>query len=129
MLLLKKIREYRAADNNRPSNSISFMPAVAATSGRLHCELVRILFLQAHRETDRFFAASGVEHAQHNQDQFRFRRAAFYSQLKSKVGNILAKATALRINLNIYDAPIASHTHTLTPPTHKLLVSYPLPCP
>jgi hypothetical protein len=79
MLLLKKICEYRAADNNRPSNSISFMPAVATTSGRLHCELVRILFLQAHRETDRFFAASGVEHAQHNQDQFRFRRAAFYS--------------------------------------------------
>jgi hypothetical protein len=55
------------------------MPAVSATSGRLHCELVRILFLQAHRETDRFFAASGVEHAQHHQDQFRFRRAAFYS--------------------------------------------------
>jgi type III secretory pathway component EscS len=41
----RKIREYRAADNNRPSNSISFMPAVATTSGRLHCELVRILFL------------------------------------------------------------------------------------
>jgi hypothetical protein len=63
------------------------MPAVATTSGRLHCERVRILFLQAHRET--FFAASGVQHAQHNQDQFCFRRAAFYSQLKSKVGNIL----------------------------------------
>jgi hypothetical protein len=33
----------------------------------------------------------------HNQDHFRFCRAAFYSQLKSaksKVGNTLAKATA-----------------------------------
>ncbi len=42
-----KIREYRADYNNRPSNSISFMPAVvhvASTSGCLHCELVRILF-------------------------------------------------------------------------------------
>ena len=38
-----------------------------------------------------YVAASGVEHAQHNQDQFRLRRAAFYFQLKSKVGNILAK--------------------------------------
>ena len=28
------------------------MPAVANTPGRLHCELVRNLFLQAHRETD-----------------------------------------------------------------------------
>ncbi len=45
-----------------------------------------------------------------------FRSAAFYFQLKSKVGNILAKATALLINLNIDGAPIAaSHTHTHTP--------------
>jgi hypothetical protein len=34
-----------------------------------------------------------------HQDQYR--RAAFSSQLKSKVGHILAKAADLRINLNI----------------------------
>ena len=50
----EKIREYRADFNSCPSHSISFMPAVATTSGRLHCELVRILFLQTHRETDAF---------------------------------------------------------------------------
>jgi hypothetical protein len=38
-----------------------FMPVIASTSGRLHSEFVRLLFLQAHRETDRFFAASGVQ--------------------------------------------------------------------
>ena len=32
--------------------------------------------------------------------QFHFRRAAFSAQLKSKVGLALAKAPALRINLN-----------------------------
>ena len=32
--------------------------------GRLHSEFVRLLFLQAHRETDRLFAASGVQLAQ-----------------------------------------------------------------
>jgi hypothetical protein len=37
---------------------------------------------------------------------------AFYSQLKSKVGNILAKAAALRIDLKIDGAPIASRSHT-----------------
>ncbi len=52
-----KIRKYRA-DYNRLPSVVSFMPASASTSGRLHSELVRILFLQAHRETDRFFAAS-----------------------------------------------------------------------
>jgi hypothetical protein len=56
-----KIRKYRADYNNNPPNAISFMPAIASTSGRLHSEFVRLLFVQAHRETDRFFAASGVQ--------------------------------------------------------------------
>jgi hypothetical protein len=40
--------------------------AITGTSGRLHSEFVRLLFVQAHRETDRFFAASGVQLAQHD---------------------------------------------------------------
>jgi hypothetical protein len=48
---------------------------------------------------NRYFAASGVELAQTNQDLFHFCRAAFFSQLKSKVSDILAKATAFRITL------------------------------
>jgi hypothetical protein len=55
-----KIRKNRSEYNNNPPNGISFMPAVASTFGRLHTEFVRLLFLQAHRETDRLFAASGV---------------------------------------------------------------------
>ncbi len=61
-----KIRKYRADYNNNPPNAISFMPTIASTSGRLHSELVRLLFLQAHRETDRFFALSGVHRVQRN---------------------------------------------------------------
>jgi hypothetical protein len=38
-----KIHQYRADYNNRPSNSISFMPAIAGTSGRLHSEFARLL--------------------------------------------------------------------------------------
>ena len=82
-----KIRKYRADYNNRPSSAVSFMPAISSTSGRLHGEFVRHLFLQAHRETDRFFAASGVQLTQtHPGVQFTFRRAAFLTQLQSKVG-------------------------------------------
>jgi hypothetical protein len=89
------------------------MPAIASTSGRLHSEFVRLLFLQAHWETDRFFAASGVQLAQHDRGLFHFRRAAFSSQLKAQVGSTLAKAAALlRLNLNIDGAPITSRTHT-----------------
>jgi hypothetical protein len=59
----EKIRKYRADYNNRPPSVVSFIPAIPSTSGRLQSEIVRLLFLQAHRETDRFFAASGVQSA------------------------------------------------------------------
>ena len=53
-----KIRKHRADYNNNPSSMVSFMTAIVSTSGRLHSEFIRLLFLQTHRETDRFFAAS-----------------------------------------------------------------------
>ncbi len=53
-----KLRKYRADYNFNPTRGVGFMPAIATTSGRLHGEIIRILFLQAHRETDRFFATS-----------------------------------------------------------------------
>ncbi len=43
---------------------------------------------------------------------FRFKRAAFYMGLNSKVGLVAAKASALRINLNIQGCSIVS------PPLH-----------
>ena len=52
--------QYRADYNNRPSHDISFMPTISSTSCRLHSELVFLLFLQDHREADRFLATSGV---------------------------------------------------------------------
>ncbi len=109
-----KIRKYRPDYNNRPPSVVSFMPTIPSTSGRLHSEFVRLLFLQTHRETDRFFAASGVQLAQTNPSGqlFHLRRAAFLTDLKSKVGLALAKATVIRINLNLDGATIESKSHT-----------------
>ena len=73
--------------NNRPSHAIFFIPTIASTSGSLHGKFVCLLFLQDHRETDRFLAASGVQLPQTN---FQFRHPAFYSQIRSKVGHILS---------------------------------------
>jgi hypothetical protein len=72
----------------------------------------RLLFLQTHRETDRFFAASGVQLAQTDRGQFHFRRTAFSSQVKSRVGLALAKAASLRITLNLDGVTITSKSHT-----------------
>ena len=78
------------------------------TSGRLHSEFVCLLFLQAHRETDRFFSFSGVHHTQGTSGHFHLHLVSFFSQLKTKVDLVLAKTTALRITLNIDDTPIDS---------------------
>jgi hypothetical protein len=110
----------------RPPSAASFMPAIASTSGRLHSEFVRLLFLQAHRETDRFFSSSTVQLVPTNPGgQFHFRRAAFLQQLKTKVGLALTKAAALRINLNLDGVSISSksHTHPSHSQTSRLLTS------
>jgi hypothetical protein len=121
-----KIQKYRVDYNNRPPSVVSFMSAIPSTSGRLHSEFVRLLFLQSHRETDRFFAASGVQSAQSTSGGFfHFRRAAFSSGLKSKVGLALAKTPNLRIVLNLDGVSIASksHTHPSHSQTSRLLTS------
>jgi hypothetical protein len=53
-----ELRKYRADCIFNPSRGVGFMPSIASTSGRLHSEFIRILFLQDHRETDRFFSSS-----------------------------------------------------------------------
>ncbi len=120
-----KIRRYHADYSNNPTRGVCFIPVIPSTSGRLHSEFIRILFLRAHRETDHFFAASGVLSVQSDRGFFHYRHTAFSSMFKSRVGNILAKAAALRIMLNIDGAPIASksHTHPSHSQTSRLLTS------
>jgi hypothetical protein len=99
----RKINSHRQqyADNQ----NISFLPAIMTTSSCMHGEFLRLLFLQAHRETAAHFHATGLPSQQNRLDNaFRFKRAAFYMGLKSKVGLVAAKASALRINLNIQAA-------------------------
>jgi hypothetical protein len=87
---------------------------MTGTNGRLHSDFIRLLFLQDHRETDRFFTVSGVQSVQSNLGTtcFHFRLATVLNQLKSKCGLILAKAAVLRVTLNLDGAPIVSHSHT-----------------
>ncbi len=120
-----KIRRYRVDYNNNPTRGVDFMSVIVSTSGRLHSEFIRILFLQTHRETDRFFAASGVLSAQSDRGFFHYHRTVFSSMFKSRVGNILDKASGLRINLNLDGTPIASksHTHPSHSQTSRLLTS------
>ena len=93
---------------------------------------LRLLFLQAHRETEAHFNAAGMSSQTNNSEALRFKRAAFYNGLKSKVGLAAAKAAALRINLNIEDCGVVAppmHAPSRTPLLLPLLLSHNLPCP
>jgi hypothetical protein len=48
------------------------MDSITSTSGRLHSEFVRLLFFQSHRETDRFFEVSGLQHVHSAFKQWTF---------------------------------------------------------
>ena len=52
-----KINAYR---DQYANNRITFMPAITSTSSRVHGEFLRLLFLQAHRETTAHFTAIGM---------------------------------------------------------------------
>jgi hypothetical protein len=63
-------------------------------------------------------------------DSFRFKRAAFYQSLKSKVGLAATKAAALRINLNVKGCGIVAapvHTPSRASLLLPLLLSHNLP--
>ena len=107
-----KNRKYRVDYNINLPNTISFMTVIPSTSGRLHSDFVCLLFLQSHRETDRFFTDSGVQLPQHDRVQFHFLHTAVSSQLKSKIGNILDESEDLRIMLNIDGSPVTSRSQT-----------------
>jgi hypothetical protein len=64
-----KINSYRQqyADNQ----NISFLPAILSTSTRMHGEFLRLLFLQAHRETEAHFTATGMPSQRNQSDSFR----------------------------------------------------------
>ena len=58
MVAQRKINTYSQhyADNQ----NISFLPSIMTTSSRMHGEFLRLLFLQAHRETTAHFNATGL---------------------------------------------------------------------
>ncbi len=91
-----KLGKYRDDYNFNPPRGVVFMTAIVSTSGRLHSEFIRILFLQTHRETDHFFTVSGVLSAQSDRGFFHYLHATFSSMIKSRVGNFLDKVATYR---------------------------------
>jgi hypothetical protein len=130
---------YDIGDNQYSSNNLSYCPInrfleliMNLTSNRMHGEFLCLLFLQAHQETEVHFTAAGMPSQRNQSESFRFKRAAFYQGLKSKVGLAAAKAAALRINLNVQGCSIVAapmHAPSRTSLLLPLLLSHNLPLP
>ena len=57
--------------------SVAFrLPAIVSTSTRMHGEFLRLLFLQAHRETEAHFTAAGMSSQTNNSEALGSKRAA-----------------------------------------------------
>jgi hypothetical protein len=106
----RKMNSFSQQDTD--NQNISFLPAIISTSTRMHGEFLRLLFLQAHRETEAHFTATGMSSQRNQSDSFLFKRAASYQGLNSKVGLAAAKVAALRINLNVEGCGVVA------PPMH-----------
>jgi hypothetical protein len=102
------------------NHNISFLPAIFSTSGRIDAKFLRLLFYHSHRESKEFFRLT-CQLAQPNQDYVVSKRTDIFNGLKSKVGHIMAKATPLRVNLNLVPSlPSTPRPHTRKSHAHLL---------
>ena len=77
-------------------HSVIFLPVAVNTLGRIYEDFVRLLFLNAHRETSILAGELPDE-----SDQSRFLRSARLTTLKGTVALILAKVSAMRVTIPI----------------------------
>ncbi len=111
-----KILHYRQLYLNRPE-PIAFLPAAADTTGRVYDDFSRLLFLHAHGE-----ASALSNEIPEESGQFRFLRAACYTNIKGSVGLILAKASTMRISI-----PLHLSSHPFIPLPRFICRRRPLP--
>ena len=99
-----KIRNYR--DTYRRNRHVAFLPACMSTSGRIHGELLRLIFFISNKQAEDYFEALGYQ--PHSQE-FCHRRGVFFQQNRGTIGMACAQAVALR------GAPTTARRHVAAP--------------
>ena len=92
-----------------------------STSGRIHGEFLRFLYILAHRRTKRWFERLGYEPSD---EAFKFRRGQYFWHTRAAIGHATALAVARRTR-------VAEHTlrrnRAGLPPPDDLLHPYTAP--
>ena len=125
-VLLRSARQIAIGNNTLTIRTFLFSPPSQAHPPHAR-RIFASSFLQAHRENEAHFTATGMPSQRNQSDSFRFKLAAFYQSLKSKVGLAAAKAAALRINLNVEGCGIVAapvHAPSRAPLLLPLLFSH-----
>jgi hypothetical protein len=99
-----KIRNYR--DTYRRNRHVAFLPACMSTSGRIHGELLRLIFFISNKQAEDYFEALGYH--PHSQE-FCHRRGVFFQQNRGTIGMACAQSVALR------GAPTTARRHVAAP--------------
>jgi hypothetical protein len=99
-----KIRNHR--DTYRRNRHVAFLPACMSTSGRIHGELLRLIFFLSNKQADDYFGVLGYQPHKH---EFCHRRGVFFQQNRGTIGMACAQAVGLR------GAPTAARRHVAAP--------------
>ena len=94
------VRRYRDAYATRPGVTYAFLPCVMSTSGRIHGEFLRFLYILANRRTKRWFERLGYEPSD---EAFKFRRGQYFWHTGAAIGHAKELAVARRTR-------VAEHT-------------------
>ena len=99
-----KIRNYR--DPYQRNRQVAFLPACMSTSGRIHGELLRLLFFLSNKQADDYFEVLGY---QAHKEEFCHRRGVFFHRNRCAIGMACAQAVALS------GAPTTARRHAPVP--------------
>ena len=75
--------------------------SIVSTSGRIHAEFLRLLYILAHRRTIAWFQRLGIDAP--GPDAFTWRRSEYVYHTRAAIGLAIAVATAKRVQ-------VADHT-------------------
>ena len=119
----KKLERYRDGYDSRHGTTFDFLPCAKTTSGRINGEFLRLLYILAHRRTQRYFPSLGDDEP--GVDAFTLRRSQFLWQHRAAMRLANAVAVARRAHL----APITRTRLCAQPSAIDPLLSQPPPPP
>jgi len=82
-----KVDRYRAG---YAALKYAFLPCVISTSGRLHGEFLRLLYIIAHRRTVNWFSRHSNDEP--SEKAFKFRRGQYFWYTRAMIGQAAARA-------------------------------------